>query len=78
MFNSDIQIDDAETDDDVKVLFNVNKASELLFVTGYRKAIGSQDKGNIKAALLDYHCLLKVKAEMDQFMVWMMLGFCST
>ena len=65
-----LQIDDSETDDDVKVLFNVDEAIDFLVVTGYRKAIcnlGLQDKESLKAALLDYHCLLKVKAEMDQF-----------
>ena len=39
-------------------------------VTGYRKAICNltlQDKESLKSALLDYHCLLKVKAEIDQF-----------
>ena len=62
----DFQIDEAETDDDIKVLFNVDEA---LVVTGYRKAVCSlrlKDKENLKAALLDYH-LIKVKAEMDQF-----------
>lgn len=67
----DLQVDEAETDDKIKVLLNVDEVSEFLMVTGYRKAIcnlGVQDKGSLKAALLDYHCLLKVKAEMDQFM----------
>ena len=67
----DLQIDDAETDDEIKVLLSVDEVSEYLVVTGYRKAIcnlGVMDKGSLKAALLDYHCLLKVKAEMDQFM----------
>lgn len=65
-----MQVDDAETDDEIKVLFNVEEVSEYLVVTGYRKAVcnlGLGDKGSLKAALLDYHCLLKVKAEMDQF-----------
>ena len=64
------QIDGAEADDDVKLLFNVEEAAELLLATGYRKAIcrlGLEDKESLTAALLDYHCLLKVKAEMDQF-----------
>ena len=58
------QIDGAETDDDVKLLFNVEEAAELLLATGYRKAIcslGLEDQGCLKASLLDYHCLLKVK-----------------
>ena len=35
------QIDGAETDNDVKLLFNVEEAAELLLATGYRKAICS-------------------------------------
>ena len=54
----------------MKVLFSV-EAADVLLVTGYRKAIcylRLDDKVRLKAALIDYHCLLKVKAEMDQFM----------
>ena len=43
---------------------------DFLCATGYKKAVCTlcvEDKGNIRAALLDYHCLLKVKGEMDQF-----------
>ena len=55
----------------MKVLFNIEEAADVLLVTGYRKAICDlrlNDKVSLKAALIDYHCLLKVKAEMDQFM----------
>lgn len=55
---------------DMKVLFEIDEASEMLLSTGYRKALSRlslEDKANIRAALLDYHCMLKVKAEMDQF-----------
>ena len=53
------------------ILFNVKEAVDILLVTGYRKAIcglGLDDKVSLKAALIDYHSLLEVKAEMDQFM----------
>ena len=42
----------------------------MLFATGFRKAVcslGVADKPVLKSSLIDYHCLLKVKAEMDQF-----------
>ena len=64
-------MEDAENDDDVKVIFNVDEAADLLFATGFRKAVcnlGLQDVPIIKSSLIDYHCLLKVKAEMDQFL----------
>ena len=64
-------MEDAENDDDVKVIFNVDEAAELLFATGFRKAVcslGLQHVSLIKSSLIDYHCLLKVKAEMDQFL----------
>lgn len=42
----------------------------MLFPTGFRKpvcSLGVADKSVLKSSLIDYHCLLKVKAEMDQF-----------
>ena len=64
-------MEDAENDDDVKVIFNVDEAAELLYATGFRKAVcslGLQNVPIIKSSLIDYHCILKVKAEMDQFL----------
>ena len=43
----------------------------MLFDTGYRKPICQLtvlDKSGVRLSLLDYHCMLKVKASMDQFM----------
>ncbi len=51
-------------------LFQNEVAIDLLLATGYRKALCSlclEDRDSIQSALLDYHCMLKVKAEMDQF-----------
>lgn len=48
----------------------MDEALDFLCATGYKKAVCTvcmKDKGNILAALLDFHCLLKVKGEMDQF-----------
>ena len=42
----------------------------MLFDTGYRKPICQLTvlhKSGVRLALLDYHCMLKVKASMDQF-----------
>lgn len=43
---------------------------ELLMTTGFQKPICRlevEDRDCIRGALVDYHCLLKVKAEIDQF-----------
>ena len=46
------------------------EAADQLHQSGYRKplcCLDLNDKGTLKSALLDYHCLIKVKAAMDQF-----------
>ena len=66
-------MDDAENDDDVKLLFAIDEAANLLQETGYRKSICQlQDvrQGWLEVntgGLSVYHCMLKVKAAMDQF-----------
>lgn len=43
---------------------------DWLLTTGFQKpvcALDMEDRDNIRGALVDYHCLLRVKAEMDQF-----------
>ena len=54
----------------MQVLFAVDEAAALLYETGFRKAgslLTVADKDNVKSVLVDYHCMLKVKACMDQF-----------
>ena len=46
------------------------EATDQLHQSGYRKPLcrlDLNDKNTLKSALVDYHCLLKVKAAMDQF-----------
>ena len=55
---------------DVRMLFAIDEAAELLLECGFKKPIstlGISDKQQLQALLLGYHCLLKVKSEMDQF-----------
>ena len=43
---------------------------DLLLTTGFQKpmcALEVDDRADIRSALVDYHCLFRVKAEMDQF-----------
>ena len=52
------------------MVFGVDEVSALLMETGYRKPLihlTVSDKPGLRAALLDYHCVLKVKAAMDQY-----------
>lgn len=61
---------EAENDDDIKVCLSIDEAASLLNETGYRKAVCSlklSDRPSVIGALLDYHLMIKVKAEMDQF-----------
>lgn len=57
----------ASTDVEVKELFSTEVAASSLFETGYSKVPRVADKCCIIASLLDYHCMIKVKAAMDQF-----------
>ena len=52
------------------MLFSVDEAAGVLLETGFRKAIcnlGLSDKASLRSTIVDYHCMLKVKASMDQF-----------
>ena len=56
--------------DELRAVFAIDEAAELILSTGFRKPLCSlalEDKASLKSILLDYHCMLKVKAEMDQF-----------
>ena len=55
---------------DVKLLFAMHEALDLLTMSGFRKPVchhSIPDCFNLSAALLDYHLMAKVKAEMDHF-----------
>jgi hypothetical protein len=63
-------IRNAENDLDVQMIFSIDEAADLLLETGYKKPLkllGMSDRENLQSVLLLYHCVLKVKAEMDQF-----------
>lgn len=63
-------MDEAEDDDQLRHVFDMDETLSLLLETGFRKAVSLltlSDKGLLRSTLLDYHCMVKVKAEMDQF-----------
>ena len=54
----------------MKLIFAVDEIAGLLQETGYRKPfvkLTMADKCELKAAMVDYHCMIKVKAAMDQY-----------
>ena len=58
------------SDDDVKQVFRVDEALDMLCSTGYRKPMESftlSDKDSLKSSLFNYHLLYKVKSATDQF-----------
>jgi hypothetical protein len=62
-----MQVMQAGTDVELKELFSSEIAANALYETGYIKLPTVSDKHCIIASLLDYHCMIKVKAAMDQF-----------
>ena len=52
------------------MLFSVDEVAALLLETGFRRPIANltlADIPSLKSALIDFHCMLKVKAAMDQY-----------
>lgn len=69
-----MQIDCAESDMKLRDVFDDDEGNGdnglLLLETGYRKplsSLGCEDKPCIKKAIRDYHTLVKIKPELDQF-----------
>lgn len=66
-----MQIDSAESDSSLRNLFaDDDDNGQLLLETGYRKPLSKlscEDKLCIKRAICDYHTLVKIKPELDQF-----------
>ena len=66
-----LQINKAENDDELRRIFAMDEVLDLLMIKGFHKAISKlsiADRSDLIAALLDYHLMAKVKAEMDQFL----------
>lgn len=77
-----VQLTSAESDTDVQNVFAIDEAMELLAATGFRKAVPRlklEDCSTLVSALVNYHFMGKVKAEMDQLRDGLeALGFLST
>ena len=67
MLTCNTQITDAQDADELRAVFAMAEAAELLLSTGFREPLCSlamEDKECLRSAL-DYHCILKVKAEIS-------------
>lgn len=65
-----MQLKDAEMDVDLRTILSMDETLDLLMATGFRRAVSQltlADRDYVVSALLDYHLMGKVKAEMDQF-----------
>lgn len=65
-----MQINSAESDNDIQETFETDETIDALYSTGYTKAtthLVLADRMNLLNILLDYHLMAKVKSEMDQF-----------
>ena len=65
-----IQIGEAETDEQLKLVFDQEPEQSLVYDTGYNKAmclITLNDNKCLKTALRDHYSVIKIKAEVDQF-----------
>ena len=54
----------------MRMIFAIDEAADLLLETGFKKPLTQlelSDKQRVQSLLLNYHCILKVKGEMDQF-----------
>lgn len=65
-----MQIDSVQGDEDLRLLFYDDDNASLLLDTGFRKPLACltcSDKALLKDTLRDYHTLVKIKPELDQF-----------
>lgn len=60
-----------QNDEELQTIFLVPDVESLLLETGFSKPLSllcMEDQNSIVSSITDYHCLIKVKAAMDDFM----------
>ncbi len=65
-----LQVYIASSDAELQKVFCYAEYEAVLLETGFSKPVSRlklSDREVIRGSLLDYHCLVKVKAQMDQF-----------
>lgn len=66
-----IQVKGVQSDEDLRNIFLVPDLESLLLETGFCKPLSllcMEDQSSIVSSITEYHCLIKVKAAMDDFM----------
>ena len=64
------QLELCTSDEELQLMFAIDEALSLLMETGFNKPICQlklSDRTYIRAVLVDYHLMVKVKMQMDQF-----------
>ena len=64
------QVEDAEENEQLRAALMIDEATCLLEECGFRKPtcmVTLSDRAALRSALVDYHCMIKVKSAMDQF-----------
>lgn len=65
-----VQLEEANTDEDICVLFMMEELQALLLETGFSRPLNNlnlSDKNSLRSTLVDYHCMVKAKASIDHF-----------
>lgn len=71
------QIKGVQSDEELQGIFESPELESVLLETGYNKPLSlltMEDLDNILLCITDYHCLIKVKASMDQFIDGLISG----
>lgn len=66
-----VQMDCAENDTEIQAVFAIDEFQSLVYEAGFRKPLAQlsmEDKSVVSSILLNYHCMTKVKAAMDQYL----------
>ena len=64
-------MDYAENDTEIQAVFAIDEVQSLVYEAGFRKPLAQlsmKDKSVVSSILLNYHCMTKVKAAMDQYL----------
>ena len=64
-----IQLDGVIDDDELRMVFAIDEAASFLMETGFKKPLSKlvmNEKSCLRSTLIDFHCILKSKAAIDQ------------
>lgn len=65
-----LQVEAAATDEQLCTIFNDEENQSILLEAGCHMVLSSlklSDKANLLSIMIDYHCIIKPKAAIDQF-----------